>query len=265
MGFVMSEFSVEGVKDFISLVPAILVLLIALAGIFAFFFSKLITPSWPPIFQDRQALILVAVSLMALDLGMERLIFLDGIDGKIDNLSSQLNRVVTAQHLPNKKMAYDVGLDAQRSAKKIIRLTSSGSKSTKAYREEQARLLRGGGSSGAGPIELRILIHKLTPERKCRLSKKIKELQKEGVDHMVTVRSTNEFSRGFDVLIVDNRHAVFGFPENVKNPSFSQGLYLPENSEFVSGLVEWFDNYLWEEAKEVNFDKILAETNNCLD
>lgn len=44
-----------------------------------------------------------------------------------------------------------------------------------------------------------------------------------------------------NLLLVDRRYAVIGFPEKMSNPSLQHGMYL-EGDELVARLVEWFDN-----------------------
>lgn len=130
-------------------------------------------------------------------------------------------------------------------AKKIIRATSFGDarkKPSEEYLKCVAKKLKESKIANM-PIEYRLIA-----SQEVSLKERFELFRKEGVDDLVTTkRIVSPWAP--NVLIVDNSHMQISFIELPFDKAFRRALCFHEKQDVVENIVDWFDNYLWNNQK----------------
>jgi hypothetical protein len=251
----------EAVSELLNLLPATVVLLVGAFGVISVVFEGWLKATFPTIAASPMKVTSLLVSLIAMQLGAERLVLMEKLNNRTISLLEEIRRTSDLQVIPHHKLIYPTALETQKSAKKIIRLTSSVSvpRNQEEYLRQQVHIAKGKYNDGQS-VEFRILVKEDSTSAAgvamCFLKRRMEIYEAAGISKdQIRIRRTGSLSPGLDILLVDEQHLLLAFPQTEATGRFAKSLFFYEEKSVVEAVADWYDNFLWESAEEVTVEE----------
>lgn len=190
-----------------------------------------------------EGLILFGVGSICISIAIERFFKFENIEESLNELKKKIETIVPSEVIDGRDEIYKVARELINDAKNIVRATSfsRNERTPDDYLKAVAEKLKECKDKGK-PIEYRVVIssHK---------NRRIEIFDQYGVSEYFKPRYIDT-TWGLDVLIVDNKHLLIAFPELSTDESLRKGILFRNKPELVNSIREWYDNYLWQNARE---------------
>ena len=200
-----------------------------------------------------EGLILFGIGSICISLAIERFFKFENIEKGLNELKNRIEIIVPSEVIDGKNNIYEAAIEIINDTEKTIRATSFSKQESipENYIKAVANRLKECKDKG-NPIEYRVVISSPWKDRRSKF------FNQAGVSQYFKPRYV-DISCGLDILIVDNKHLLIAFPELSADESLRKGILFKSNPKLVDSIREWYDSYLWQNAKEIKQDKINKE------
>ncbi len=224
--------------------------------------------------KDTPQITLIVIGVLALSIGVERIISFAKLSNKLSNIKTFLNNNnselkelgkvfranINAQFIETSLEILKVAEDLVRDAEEriyvlsfdlqIIRLQIKGSTEERDAYEKWSKALKATIKKHQN-FDFRIVYS--YPDELDEREKNLIEAEKLKYDEILSrcQFKTRQVPFGFALLLVDNRHLLISFPMNTQDSRPSNAIKLINNSKLVDRVANWFERCVWDSSDYV--------------